>query len=361
VDHESKPLQSFDVASVKREAKLANPADASQPLEARARSYLHANCGHCHCEGGGGAVNLRLRLPVSVAQMNAVSVRPTRGDFGLPEACIIKPGDPFSSTLYFRMAKFGRDRMPHIGSDRPDEAVLGLVEKWIAGMNGTGGKPDPLPNRAMPEELLSNPRSALLAARKLARGQMKSGERDQLLAAAAKLSPGPVRDLFEGYLPSETKGSPKLGSNPRPKLILSLKGNAERGEKLFWSSAVNCGTCHKIGEQGKPVGPDLSTIGKLRSREDLLTSILEPSRRIEPKYASYVVHTVDGRSFTGVLVKRDAKEMVLRDAQAQEIVVSSKNVEEALPSRASLMPEGQLAGLTVQEAADLLEFLAMRK
>ena len=53
--------------------------------------------------------------------MQAVGVRPTRGDFGLPDACIIKPGDPWASTLYYRMAKFGRDRMPHIGAERPDE------------------------------------------------------------------------------------------------------------------------------------------------------------------------------------------------------------------------------------------------
>jgi hypothetical protein len=36
------------------------------------------------------------------------------------------------------------------------------------------------------------------AARQLGRGAMKSAERDALLAAAAKLSAGPMRDLFEG-------------------------------------------------------------------------------------------------------------------------------------------------------------------
>src|SRR5262249_52049453 len=189
----------------------------------------------------------------------------------------------------------------------------------------------------------------------------KPSERDQLLAAAAKLPAGPVRDLFEGYLPLGEKGARKLGSNPRPRTILALKGNAGRGEKLFWSPAITCGRCHKIGDQGKSVGPDLSTIGKLRSREDLLESILEPSRRIEPKYSTYVVHTADGRSFTGLLVKRDAKEVVLRDGQNQEILLAAKNVEEFQPARTSLMPEGQLAGLTAQEAADLLEYLATRK
>jgi putative heme-binding domain-containing protein len=190
---------------------------------------------------------------------------------------------------------------------------------------------------------------------------MESSEREKVLAAAAKLPAGPVRDLFEGYFPAENKGARKLGSNPRPKAILSLKGNADRGEKLFWSSAMNCGSCHKIGGQGKAIGPDLSTIGKSRSREDLLESILEPSRRIEPKYAAYIVHTADGRSFTGVLVKRDAKELVLRDSQNQDITLEAKNVEETHPSRTSLMPDGQLAGLTAQEAADLLEYLTSRK
>ncbi len=293
--------------------------------------------------------------------MKAVGVRPTRGDFGLPEACILKPGDPFASTLYFRMAKLGRDRMPHLGSERLDEAGLELIEKWIAGMSGDAGKTEISPDSGSPEELLANPKSALFVARKLGRGEMKPSERDPLLAAAAKLPASPVRDLFDSYLPSDKKGPRKLGSNPRPRTILALKGNAGRGEKLFWSSAVTCGSCHQIGDRGKAVGPDLSTIGKGRSREDLLESILEPSRRIEPKYAAYVVQTADGRSMNGLLVKRDTKEVVLRDAQNQEITLAAKNVEELQPSRMSLMPDGQLAGLTAQEAADLLEYLATRK
>src|SRR5262249_53914433 len=131
---DGKPLPPFDAASAARERKLANPYDATQPLEARARAYLHAHCGHCHSDHRRGSGPMRLQINFPPARMNAVGVRPTRGDFGLPGACIIKPGDPWASTLYFRMAKFGRDRMPHIGSDLPDEVGLRLVERWIAGM-----------------------------------------------------------------------------------------------------------------------------------------------------------------------------------------------------------------------------------
>jgi len=352
-----KPLPPFDAESVARERKIADPRDASEPLEARARGYLHANCGHCHSDHGGGSVPLRLPFTVKPADMKAIGVRPTRGDFGLPDACIIKPGDPWASTLYYRMAKFGRDRMPHIGAERPDEAGLKLIEDWITAMASQERKRPEL----APDQLLSDPTAAMIAARKIGLGSLQLAERNQLLAKAAKLPASPIRDLFEGYLPQSEKGERKLGSNPRPKTILALHGDAGRGAKLFWSTALNCGSCHKIGNQGTPVGPDLSTIGKLRAREDLLESILEPSRRIEPKYAVYVAQTMDGRSHSGLLLVRDENKVVLRDAQNKEIALAAKDVEMLQPSRLSLMPDGQMSGLTALEAADLLEYLITRK
>jgi putative heme-binding domain-containing protein len=351
-----KSLPPFDAASAAKEKKMANPADASQPLEARALAYLHANCGHCHSDHGGGSVPLRLQYPVRAADMKAIGARPVRGDFGLPDARIIKPGDPWASTLYYRMAKFGRDRMPHIGAERPDEAGLKLVEDWITSLGTSPPRPlDP------PSNPLADAKSAMLVARQLGRGSLAAAERDSVLAAAVKLPAGPIRDLFDGYLPQPEKAQRKLGSNPRPKTILAMTGNADRGAKMFWSKALNCGSCHKIGSLGTSLGPDLSAIGKLRARGDLLESILEPSRRIEPKFAAYVVVTGDGRSLTGLLVARDANKVVLRDAQNKEITLPAGDVEAVRPSRLSLMPDGQLAGLTAQEAADVLEYLATRK
>ena len=361
VASDGKPLPPFDDASVRRERAVADPADERQPVEARARGYLHANCGHCHSDHGGGAVPLRLQFQVPTAEMHAIGVRPTRGDLGLPEAAIIEPGDPYASTLFFRMAKFGRDRMPHIGSEQPDEAGLRLIEQWIAGLQGRAERAAANPNGSEPAALLVDPKSATLAARRLGRGELTPETKESLLAAAAKLPPGNIRDLFEGYLPPDPRGQRKLGSSPAPQKILVQQGDASRGEKLFWSETVNCGKCHRLGERGTAVGPELSTIGQTRSRADLLESLLSPSRRIEPKYAVYVVRTEDGRSLTGVLVQRDEKAVVLRDNQGQAIVLEASNVQTLQPSRLSLMPEGQMAGLTAQEAADLLAYLAACK
>jgi len=357
---DGKPLGPFDAESAARERQLADPEDPSQPLEARARAYLHANCGHCHMFGGGGAVELRLQFPIPVAEMQAVAVPPARGNFSLPGACIIKPGDPLASTLYFRMAKFGRDRMPHLGSERPDEAGLRLIEQWIAGMSSESAAAEPVTGGQSPANLLSDPRQAQLAARRLGRGELAAAERDALLAAAANLPAGPVRDLFEGYLPADEKGR-RLGSSPRPGSILALHGDAGRGEKLFWSTAVNCGSCHKIGDRGTALGPDLAGISKQRTRENVLESLLEPSRRIEPKYATYLARAADGSVATGLVVKRDETGVVLRDAQNKEIALATQDIEQLRPLQKSLMPDGQMAGLTAQEAADLLEYVVSLK
>ena len=89
-----------------------------------------------------------------------------------------------------------------------------------------------------------------------------------------------------------------------------------------------------------------------------MESLLEPSRKIEPAFTSYLLRTADGRSHTGLLVRRNEKEVVLRDAQNKEIAVPGGDVESFQTSRVSLMPEGQMSSLTPQEAADLLQYLA---
>jgi putative heme-binding domain-containing protein len=347
-------LPPFDAASVAREKRLADPTDEGQPLGARARAYLHANCGHCHSDHGGSSVPLRLQFDLPDARLSAIDAPATRGDFGLPDARIIKPGDPYASTLYFRMAKFGRDRMPRLVSDRPDEAGLDLIARWIEGLNG--GTAGTTREGAGPAAL-KDPRIAMRRARELGRGTLGATAHDSLLAEAAKLPSGPLRDLFEGFLPSDGREGRKLGSGPRPRAILALEGDPVRGELLYWSQGVKCGTCHRVGDRGTPVGPELTTIGKARSREALLESLLEPSRRIEPRFATYVASTTDGLSVTGLLVKRDERQVVLRDGEGKEITLPTRDVEAIRPSRSSLMPEGQLADLTAQEAADLLAYL----
>jgi putative heme-binding domain-containing protein len=362
----NKPAPPLDAKTLAEQPRLADPADAHADLAARTRAYLHANCGHCHRFGGGGAVELELHAFLPLDKMKVLDVPPRQGPFDLPDARIIAPGEPIRSVLYYRMAKFGRGRMPHVGSEIPDEFGLALVHDWIkhqpAKDDASAASNGDAPGALTVEEInrrLASPATALALARFVARHRLPAAVRDSVLAHAAKLSPGTVRDLFEGYLPQT--GERKLGSNPRPAAILALTGDPERGRALFQLSTMQCLNCHRLGAEGKELGPDLSAIGKSRTRPELLESLLDPSRRIDPPYVPYQVMTKRGRSVSGLLVKRDAQGVVLRDAQLQEVRLRADEIDHISPSRQSLMPDGLLRDLTAQQAADLLDFLAARR
>jgi putative heme-binding domain-containing protein len=353
VAKDGKTLPPLDEAIAAKEVALVDPHDASRPLDTRARSYLHANCAHCHrFGGGGGQVVLEMDVTRPLMEMGIHDLPPKQGDFGIPNARLVAPGDPTRSVILYRMAKFGRGRMPHLGSEWPDPDGLSLLYDWIASLGTAPASPPP--------DGLSGAGPALPLARRVAQPPLNPADRDNLLAAAAKLEPGPVRDLFEGYLPPDPKGR-KLGNNPRPAAILGLTGDARRGEAVFFAKENKCVNCHKVGDKGESVGPELTAIGKTRTRAELLESLLQPSVRIEPQFAAYLVRTKDEKTVTGLLVKRDDRQVVVRDAENKEHKFPADEVEAVTPSRVSLMPDGALAGLTPQEAADLLEFLVARR
>src|SRR5207237_5967040 len=67
-------------------------------------------------------------------------------------------------------------------------------------------------------------------------------------------------------------------------------GNIARGEKVFFEKA-QCITCHRIWENGGRAGPDLTTIGAIRTGRDLLESIVVPSATIAQGYDTLNVTT----------------------------------------------------------------------
>ncbi len=356
VDAQDQPLPPFDPASAARQPALVDPYDPRFPLERRARSYLHVNCAHCHrFGGGGGQVVLELDHAKPLSETLVYDVRPRQGDFGLPDARLIAPGEPGRSVLLFRVAKFGHGRMPHLGSEWPDRRGIELLSDWICALGNRPPLP-PLPAGSLP---LPQPLSFTEVLRRT-RGPQPPLQWQTLLAAAQKLEPGPIRDLFEGYFPPDPGGR-KLGPHPRPQTILNLPGDVRRGAELFASKDLKCLNCHKHGDRGESLGPDLTTIGRLRSRGAILESLLDPSRTIEPRYAAYLIRTHDERLLTGILVERNDKQLVLRDAENRLHILAAADVAAVTPARNSLMPEGLLAHLTPQQAADLLEFLVQSR
>lgn len=353
--------------------KLVNPHDASANLGTRAKSYLHANCGHCHQFGGGGSVNVQLRFETPLDEMKAVDTVPVQGTFGIPECKIVTPGDPYRSVLYYRMAKQGRGRMPHIGSELVDEAGVKLIAEWIRSIPPiapdralidtccqTDPKWKPDERKAAIAKLLSSPAGALRLQEAWDANKLPDFVRPQVLAVATGLDPT-VRDLFERYVPDAQKAK-RLGTVIRPESLLAIKGDVARGKDVYFKTVgLQCATCHKAGGQGGQVGPDLSDVGKRLTKRQILESILDPSKDIDPKFAAYLVQVDDGRQLSGLIVARDDTSLTVRDPQAKDTKVSLKSVVSQVPSRKSLMPDQLLRDLTAEQAADLLTFLETLK
>jgi putative heme-binding domain-containing protein len=145
------------------------------------------------------------------------------------------------------------------------------------------------------------------------------------------------------------------------KELARLRGNADAGHELFLSQKLGCLGCHRAVGRGGTVGPDLSRIGQIRTREELLESILFPDLTVAPEYRSVQVAQADGRVATGLVVRDDLESITLRMTDLSEERVARRDILELAPSAASLMPEGLDKLVTRQELCDLLEFLCAQR
>jgi putative heme-binding domain-containing protein len=143
--------------------------------------------------------------------------------------------------------------------------------------------------------------------------------------------------------------------------LAPLRGDPSAGQELFLSPKVACYGCHRAVGRGGNVGPDLSRIGKFRTRAELLESIVFPSLTVAPEYRAYQVATADGRVVTGLVVRDTAEAVYLRTTDLAEVRIARKDIDEMTPAAVSLMPDGLEKALTRQQLCDLLEFLSRQQ
>jgi putative membrane-bound dehydrogenase-like protein len=145
-------------------------------------------------------------------------------------------------------------------------------------------------------------------------------------------------------------------------IALQTRGNASRGKDVFENiSKSSCLQCHRLGDKGGQIGPDLAGIGSRFSRIHLIESILEPSRTIAPSYATIVVVLNDGRVLTGVRVAERAGTLLLGDSQGKTHEIPIADIDQIGPQVLSTMPEGLEKKWTDTEFVDLLAFLEAQK
>jgi putative membrane-bound dehydrogenase-like protein len=179
--------------------------------------------------------------------------------------------------------------------------------------------------------------------------------------AGRLLRNSPYQDLQNRALvafPAPGKLNPK--KLPPIAALVARKGNAERGKKLLAESLksnLQCLKCHTVHGIGGQVGPNLSVIGKKASRENLLESILYPSKAIADQYVTWQIETNKGLSLKGLLVEETGDAVVLRDAEGRDTRVPKKDIDTRTKSLVSLMPADLVAHLSDDNLIDLVEYM----
>ncbi|KAA6440723.1 c-type cytochrome [Dyadobacter flavalbus] len=134
-------------------------------------------------------------------------------------------------------------------------------------------------------------------------------------------------------------------------------GNAQLGRRYFMtSSAAECVRCHSIGGQGGEVGPNLSNIGNVLSREQILQALIEPSARLSPGFGMVVLTLKDGTSAAGILSEENDHELILKTSEAEPLKIPVARIAKRDNVPSSMPPMGTI--MTKREIRDVVEFLS---
>jgi putative heme-binding domain-containing protein len=153
-----------------------------------------------------------------------------------------------------------------------------------------------------------------------------------------------------------TTASEKNAAIESVKRILTKNdGDAAAGRPLFMA---HCGTCHKLFDEGRNIGPDLTGYDR-NNIDDLLVNIVDPSAYIREGYAAHHLVTRNGRNVIGTLVSKTPESVTLQPMTGEPVTISARYISSMTLFKISIMPERLLNNMSEKQLRDL--FTYMRK
>jgi putative heme-binding domain-containing protein len=133
--------------------------------------------------------------------------------------------------------------------------------------------------------------------------------------------------------------------------------NFENGKAAF--NDAQCFMCHRLGNGGGSLGPELTAASSKYSRRDILESILQPSKVISEQYQNYTLVLKSGNNVTGRIVDETDEKIAVQPnlLSSERVIVNKQDVKDRVPSKISPMPEGLANLLTADEIFDLLAYI----
>ncbi|AMV37203.1 PVC-type heme-binding CxxCH protein [Planctomyces sp. SH-PL62] len=230
------------------------------------------------------------------------------------------------------------------GFDRPEVAGI-LLGPW---KGYTPGLRTEVAARLLGRRAWLGPLLDAVEAGTVAVGQIPPTRRTLLVAD----NDPAVRARAQALFAAEAVG-PRAEAVARFKPILETPGDPDRGRAVF---DRECMVCHKLGERGHAVGPNLAGVRR-RTAEEILVNILDPNREVSPEFLEYTVALDDGRVASGLVASETPSGVTLRGREGVEETILRRNLAEIAGTGKSLMPEGLETSITPPEMADLIAFL----
>ena len=188
--------------------------------------------------------------------------------------------------------------------------------------------------------------------KRLDRDDVPAGIQLDLLEAAAERKSPALAELAAAY------DRPNPDSLSDAYRMCLEGGSARAGETVFNGfAAAACRRCHVVNGGGAAVGPDLSEIGKEKTRQYLLEAIVEPNKAIAKGFGTKIVLMEDGRVLSGVVAEQTDETMTLVKPTGERVTVETDFIE-AEKDGLSGMPADLYKQLSRRQIRDLVEYLA---
>ena len=206
---------------------------------------------------------------------------------------------------------------------------------------------------AILDELLSREPWAFDLAQRLANDQLGANALDA--ARRGRLlnhSSARVKELARKTLNTDVTASraPVVAAY---RAALALPADALRGATVF---AKVCATCHKLGNVGNDIGPNLQSVAS-HPPEKLLVSILDPNASVDPSYLAYTCSLKSGEEIYGLIAAETGNSLVMKSPDGKTHTLLRADISELRSANLSLMPEGLETGLSQQDMADVIRFV----
>ncbi len=189
----------------------------------------------------------------------------------------------------------------------------------------------------------------------------------EFLAALADDSSDVVRQealrvqRLTGRVPIAVEDKPEATDLAAWNRILRESGDADAGQRLFFSAqGARCGVCHQHGGRGGRIGPDLTRLYRSNTREQIIASILQPSREMAPRYQPWKLQTDAGETLLALRLHKagDGGKEVYADSDGNQFQISGDEIDVRQASEVSIMPSGLEKTVSIDQLRDLVEFLA---